>query len=261
MQIRSLLTLLTIALMCVFTLGCFEIEQSIELDRDMSGTADLKMGVDFEPMILIMATMQRQMEGKEGPPTEEDLAKAREDFKSQNESADDDMPTIEEANEELPEGIRLLDMDVKEDDLSVRTHFKFAFDELRKLVDLQLPSKNDEGEESEGVMNSPFENLELVDEGNTFTIRTKPSNPAESVEKQIEDQGAPPDPEMEKMMEDAFKNLRFAWKIKAPFEVVSHNATRVEGDTLIWEYDIERFKKMEAAGVDDEVGIQVTYRK
>lgn len=261
MRIRSILALLTIALMSVFTLGCFEIEQSIELDRDMSGTADLQIGVDFEPMILIMATMQRQMEGKEGPPSAEDLAKAREEFKSQNESPDDDMPSIEEANEQLPEGIRLLDMDVKEDDLSVSTHFRFAFDELRKLVNLQLPSKDQEGPQGEGIMDSPFENLELVDEGSTFTIRTKPSNPAENVEQQMEDQGAPEDPEMEKMMEDAFKNLRFAWKIKAPFEVVSHNATRVEGDTLIWEYDMERFKKMEASGADDEVGIQVTYKK
>ncbi len=259
MRIRASLVLLSVLLASIFTLGCFEIEQSIELDRDMSGTADLEIGIDFEPMILVMATMQRQMEGKEGPPSEEDLAKARAEFKSQNASPDDDLPSIEEANEKLPEGIRLLDMKVDENDLNVSTHFKFAFDELKKLVGLQLPSKDDV--QKQGIMDSPFENLELVEEGDTFTIRTKPSNPTESVEQQVADQGAEPDPAMEKMMEDAFSNLRFTWKIKAPFEVVSHNATRVDGDTLIWEFDMERFKQMESAGDDDEIGVQVTYRK
>lgn len=253
------ITLLTLAIS-----GCFEIEQSIELNKDMSGTADLKMAVDFEPMIVIMATMQKQMEGKEGPPTEEELAKARADFKAKNEAenSEDDMPSIEEANKELPEGVELLDMNLQEGETSVETKFKFKFDHLKKLVNLKLPSKAEEQEQGgDGIMDSPFENLELIDEGKTFTIRSKPSNPADSVEKQMEEQGAPSDPEMEKMMEDAFKNLRFAWKIKAPFEVVSHNATRVEGDTLIWEYDMERFKMMEQSGTPDDVGIQVTYRK
>lgn len=248
-----------LAMLCVSALGCFEIEQTIELERDMSGEADLHIGVDFEPMILIMATMQRQMEGKEGPPTAEELAKAREEFKSQNaaSAAEDDMPSIEEANRELPDGIRLLDMKIDEGDLRVATRFRFAFDELKKLVDLQLPSKDD----GENVLSSPFENLELVEKGDTFTIRSTPVNPADEVEQQMADQGAPADPEMEKMVEDAFRNLRFVWKIKAPFEVVSHNATRVDGDTLIWEYDIARFKEMERAGSTDDMAVRVTYRK
>ena len=258
--------LFTITLLSLAVAGCFEIEQSIELDEDMSGTADMAIGIDFEPMILIMATMQKQMEGKEGPPTEEELAKARAEFKEKNEEgeAEEDMPSIEEANEELPEGIELTDMNVVEKDTSVRMNFTFKFDHLKKMIGLTLPTKKADGPQTEldGVFDSPFENLELVDEGgDTFTIRTVAANPADAVEKQVSDQAGPPDEGMEKMMEDAFRDLRFAWKIKAPFEVVSHNATRVEGDTLIWVYDIERFREMEKAGTPDDIGIEVTYRK
>ncbi|MDX1583533.1 MAG: hypothetical protein R3338_08035 [Thermoanaerobaculia bacterium] len=264
MRTRSsrLLTPFILALFSFAFFACFEIEQSIELEEDMSGTADLKMAVDFEPVILIMATMQKQMEGKEGPPTEEELAKARAEFKAQNEAEDgDDLPSIEEANRELPEGIELTDMDMVEGETSVKTSFSFSFDHLRKLIGLQLPSKEKAESEDPGALESPFENLELVEGANTFTIRTRPENPADSVEQQVQDQGAPSDPAMEKMMKEAFRNLRFVWKVTAPFEVVSHNATRVEGNTLIWEYDMERFEMMESSGSPDEIGIEVTYRR
>ena len=250
------LTVVTLALV-----GCFEIEQSIELERDMSGTADLKIGVDMEPMVLIMATMQRQMEGKEGPPTEEELAKARTEFLEKESEGDKELPSVEEANAEMPEGIKILDMAIDEIDMRVISRFKFAFDTLAHLVNLELPSKGDEENPGEtNALDSPFQNLELVEEGNTFTIHSKPVNPTHSVEEQVAEQ-APPDPEMERMMEEAFRNLRFTWKIKAPFEVVSHNATQVDGDTLIWTYDIERFKQMEASGQNETLDIRVTYKK
>jgi uncharacterized integral membrane protein len=37
------------ALVVLFGTGCFEVEQSIELKRDLSGTANFKLGIDMEP--------------------------------------------------------------------------------------------------------------------------------------------------------------------------------------------------------------------
>jgi hypothetical protein len=266
MRTRSSLVVICFAVVLSISFtGCFEIEQSLELDENMSGTADIMIGVDLEPMALIMATMQRQMEGKEGPPSEEELAKARAEMKAQNEEETEEAGeplSLEEANADMPEGIRLLDMSVEEKGLQIVSRFKLAFDTLSHLVNFELPSEN--GQDAPGdvaVMESPFENLELIDEGDTFTIRSKPVNPTHDVEEQVAEQ-APPDPEMEKMMKEAFKNLRFTWKIKAPFEVVSHNATMVDGDTLIWTYDLETFEELEAAGADGEdLEIRVSYRK
>ena len=70
------------------------------------------------------------------------------------------------------------------------------------------------------------------------------------------------DEDTKKLMEDAFKNLRFAWKITATFEVVSSNAMRREGNTLIWEYDFARLQKLASSpNAADEMGVKVVYKK
>jgi hypothetical protein len=65
----------------------------------------------------------------------------------------------------------------------------------------------------------------------------------------------------EKMVKDAFSKMRVAYRITAPFTVVSHNATRREGNTLIWEYDMAAFEKMEKTKKLDDLGVRVTYRR
>ena len=67
----------------------------------------------------------------------------------------------------------------------------------------------------------------------------------------------------EKLVKEAFGKMRVVYRITAPFEVVSHNATRREGKTLVWEYDMETFEKMAASGkVDasngDDMPTQIT---
>src|SRR5438105_15901844 len=104
--------------------------------------------------------------------------------------------------------------------------------------------------------------MEVIEKGNMITIRTRPQNPADNVKSEASEQAPKLDPETEKMMNDAFKNLRIAWKITAPFEVISSNATRREGKTLIWEYNFEKLQKLAASpkAVDD-LGVSVTYKK
>ncbi|HEY0372362.1 MAG TPA: hypothetical protein VGD79_10190, partial [Thermoanaerobaculia bacterium] len=88
--------------------GCFEIDQSINLQKDLSGTADFHLGIDMEPMVLVMAQFAREMEGKKGPITEAELAKARADFKAnmKKESSSKE-PSREEIAKGLPEGVKL----------------------------------------------------------------------------------------------------------------------------------------------------------
>ncbi|HEV3076962.1 MAG TPA: hypothetical protein VHB47_21245, partial [Thermoanaerobaculia bacterium] len=59
--------------------GCFDVEQSVSLKRDLSGTAGFNMTVDLEPMIAFMASMQHSMEGKPGDPTPAEIEAARRD--------------------------------------------------------------------------------------------------------------------------------------------------------------------------------------
>jgi|SRR5438045_4170858 len=260
---------LVLAAVAVFSLGCFEIEQSIDLKKDMSGTANLKIGIDMEPMVIIMAQVQKEMSGKKGPLTKEEIAAAKADFKknakkSESKGAEDPR---KEAEGGLPPGVKLLDAKVTEKEFGVVTDMKFGFDKLSSLVGVKLGKKK-EGEQGGGdptkksVLDSPFEGMEVLETANTITIRTKPQNPADKVKQETSEQAPKLDPETEKMMNDAFKNTRIAWKITAPFEVVSSNATRKEGNTLIWEYDFEKLQKLAASkkGMDD-LSVKVVYKR
>src|ERR1700730_8806623 len=68
--------------------GCFDVEESVSLRRDLSGTAGFNMTVDLEPMIAFMAGMQPSMAGMTGDPTPEEMEAARKDFLAKQKSQD-----------------------------------------------------------------------------------------------------------------------------------------------------------------------------
>lgn len=256
-----------VALLCVLllTTGCFQIDQTINLDKNMSGTADFHLGINFEPMIMIMAQFAHDMEGKTGPVTKEEIAKAKAEFKKSEKKNEPKTkePTLAEMNQDMPEGVRLLDFKAKEKDFAIETDFKFGFDKLQQLVGVKLPSKGEgEGDPTKkSIIDSPFEGLELIEKGNTITLQTKPLNPAEEVKEEAKEGAPKMDAQAEKMMQDAFKDMRVSYRINAPFTVVSHNATRKEGNTLVWEYTMKEFEAMAGKKKTDDVGVRVTYRR
>jgi len=259
--------ILVAALFVLFGTGCFEVEQSIELKRDLSGTANFKLGVDMEPMVMIMAKVQKEMSGDKSPLTKAEIAAAKADFKkNEKKSTTTKEDPRKQAESGLPPGVKLLDVAVDEKEFGVVTNMKFAFDKLSSLVGVKLGGKK-EGEApadptKKSIIDTPFQGLEISETAKTISIHTKPQNPAEKVKSEASEQGPKMDPDTEKMMNDAFKNLRVAWKITAPFEVASSNATRREGNTLIWEYDWDKLQKLAASKKAlDDLEVRVTYKK
>lgn len=246
----------------VLLTGCFEIEQSINIQKDLSGTADFHLGIDMEPMIVIMAQVGREMEGKKGPMTAAELAKAKAEFKKSSKTEKKgEAPSRAEMEKDLPPGVKLLDFKATEKDFGVVTNLKFGFQKLNQLVGVKLPSKEGGDPTQKNIIDTPFEGLELIEKGNTITIQTKPTNPAEKVNEQAAEAGPKPDPAMEKMMKDAFSKMRVVYRLTAPFTIVSHNAMRKEGNTLIWEYNMETFEKLEKAKKLDDFAVKVVYRR
>lgn len=244
----------------LLTAACFEIEQTIELERDLSGRAGVRVGVNFEPLVLIMSQVRREMEGKEGPPSAAEMEAARKEFLEQSERTREQR-TVDgsEIEGQLPEGIEMLDFALEEKDLGVVTTFRFAFDSVSRLAELRLPSSGDDPTRK-NVVETPFGGLQLTDAGDTFTIQSNAQNPASGAKGEAKG-SVKVDADTEKLMEKAFQDLRVAYRITAPFEVVSHNATRVEKDTLIWEYDYDTFKRMEASKQSLDLNVRVTYRR
>lgn len=260
---RTLFRTLAVGLV-LLTAGCFQIEQHVTLDRNLSGTADFLMAMDMETMVPMMAAMNRAFSGQGGAPTEQDMEMARQQLRQSIEQdlAQEGPPDLDEMREDLPEGVRLLDADISHEDLRTRTSFNFEFDDIRALTDMSLDEQ--EGEMSEGgdPMESPFGNLEVIEEDGTLVIRS--ASPLEEVSEQQDEmmegtggmmQG------MDEAMKDMFRGMSVVFTLEAPFDVVEHNATRVEGDRLIWEYGADDFEAVMERGAPTDEGIFVRYRR
>ena len=253
---------------CLVLTGCFDVEQSLVLQKDMSGKAGFTMKVDMEPMVYFMAQMQHSMSGKEGEATKEEIAAAKKDFltKKKTEDKPDMAGDKVKLEKDLPPGIKLLDASMKDEGLKMTVHLLFAFDNAAKLGMIHLPKKDGEkgGAEAEAPgpgggpgnpFDEPFAGLTLKDEGKTLLLTSKTVNPAaEQTDKMPEMK-----PEEQKQIEQIFKGLRIAWKIEAPFDVVESNATRRDGHTLYWEYDFKTLQKMKPEQLAQ--GVRVRFKK
>jgi len=249
---------LGLALVAVFTTGCFDIEQTLTLERNLSGQAGFSMKIDMEPMAYFMAQMERQFSGKTGEPSAADVAKARAELvKSSKPKPTDFEAEKREMASKLPKGVTLKDATFSESELAVAVGLLFGFDHPSKLAAIKLSDNKTSakaGQPGENPIDAPFADLKVVDEGATILITGPPQNPLESAKDE-----APPTPEAEKMIAQLMKNLRVVFKIAAPFQVVTHNAHRREGTTLIWQYDLKSLESLTPQQLSES--IKVRYRK
>lgn len=250
---------------CLLT-GCFDVEQSLVLHKDLSGKAGFSMKVDMEPMVLMMLMMQRSMEGKEGEPSAEEIEAAKKDFLAnakKTEAKPDPEKQKEELANRLPAGVELLDSRIGDEGLKVLAAFTLGFDDVHKLKNIQLSAPKPAGEAQgppgpENPFDTPFGDLEVTEQGDTLLVTSKAKNPMDEQKEELSG-GGEVSPDMEQQLERAFQGLRIAWRIEAPFEVLEHNAHRRDGNTLVWEYTLDSLKTMDPGKVAE--GIRVRYKK
>lgn len=241
------------------TTACIDMEYGLALERDLSGTATLDLNIDLERMAYVSAKMQKMFSGAEGEPTEEEIEDARQRLLEEMEEEEDltEEGLRDEIEGDLPEGVELLEVEADDEGLERRVLVRFAFDHVDRLQEMNVASDDEAGSEAEAGGQAgaePFGDLEVVDEGETLLVTNAPLNPMAEAREQM--QGGMPG--MEEMIAEAFEGLRVAFSIQAPFEIVEHNATRVDGRTLWWEFDFASLAQ-EGGGVPDH--IMVRYRK
>jgi hypothetical protein len=226
--------------------ACFQMEYALVLQEDLSGTAGLDVTIDLEQMAVGMASVQRSFGGEEGPPSAEEIAAARENLLAEMEDGAFEEENIEaEVAEDLPAGVELLGAHQTTEGLRTSIDIDFRFDHISLLNEMDLA-----GDEAGPADSRPFGGLEVVEEGNTIVIRQDPINPIEEAKKSTGMMGG-----MEGLVADMFKNLRIAFTLEAPFEIVEHNATSQTGRVLSWIYDYETL----TAGTPE--GVYVRYRR
>ncbi|MFV1987560.1 MAG: hypothetical protein ACC682_09760 [Gemmatimonadota bacterium] len=220
--------------------GCFQMDYVITLDDDLSGEAMLDVAIDLDDMAYVIASIQRGFAGDEGSPTDEEIAAAREELLEQVESgalAEENMR--EEIEPDLPPGVTLLDASSSRDGLRTEVSIRLAFDHVSALDELDVGPDAGPGADTE-----PFGSIEIIDEGDTFVLRTRPMNPVE----EAREEGAMLDG-VPNLVETMFRNLRIGFTLDAPFEIVDHNATARDGSRLTWTYDYEALSNGEDSGI------------
>ena len=258
---RRLAAILCI-LMSVAAAGCMSLEQTITLQKDLSGTAVFTMDIDMDPMVAMVARMTHKLTGKEGEPTAADIEAARTQLLTAKKSKPFEFEKEKaEIFEKLPAGVKLTDATFKDDGLKMGLRFALAFDNAAKLgtVKLEPPSGGTPAPEGVGnPMETPFLGLQVVDEGGTVLVTSPAQNPLAGERLKTEEL-AELGPEVMSEVEALLKKFSVRFKLAAPFDVIEHNAHRKEGTTLIWEYDMAAIEKM--AKGDASPSIRVRYRK
>lgn len=204
---------------------------------------------DTEPMLYAAVRMVKLVSGDSGEPTAKELRAAKQYFLGkQGQYGDFDVEAFTRAQERsLPEGVTLTEAYFSRQEMKQHYQVEFAFDHFEKLVAVELEDSWKGKFASAGRLNQmvqrPFA-FRLVDDGETLLVTSEPINPMV------------PTPEINLRFARELKGLRVYLKIDAPFEVVEHNATLVEGRALIWEYDYETLKRGSAPAQ-----IRVRYRR
>lgn len=229
-----------------FAAGCMQFEYGITLEEDMSGTADVDLAIDLDRVAYMAAYVQNAFGGEGGEPSAEQIQEAREEILQ--EMDDDEDFSVEsmraEIEPDLPEGVALVYANVNREELLTTVNMRFAFDHVDKLKEIRLDD-DDDGEDSGTPIDSePFENLEIIEDGDEIIIRSEPINPMQ----EIDEMGEMPFVSDE-MIEKLLQGFSVTFSITSPFKVEEHNATRKDGKTLVWEFNLETLKSGEATGI------------
>ncbi|HEX7780647.1 MAG TPA: hypothetical protein VF424_15465 [Vicinamibacterales bacterium] len=242
--------------------GCLQLEQTLTLEKDLSGKAGFAMNLDMESLVPIMATVKKSMEGKSGAPTAAELAEARTEVVGTHKSNIRDVEKDKlEFERQLPPGVKLLDLQAKDDGLKVAANFLVGFDQVSKLSQIRFPKNSERGERPDAMgtnpVDSPFGALKVVADGQTILVTTPVTNPLAEEEEKVSQ--APLDAALTGVIQQLFNGVHIVFRITSPFEVLEHNAHRREGPTLIWDYDFAKIQKMTSEQMN--AGIRVKYRK
>jgi hypothetical protein len=254
---RKIATATALMLSAGLLSGCFNIEQGLKLNKDLSGEAGVTMALNMEPMALLMLSMQREMSGQTGEPTPAEIEKAKQDLLASSKSrTTDKFPPKMLIEKALPEGVKLLDTSISEEGLRMTMRFSLAFDNVAKLSQINLPGEKQANVLGANPMDQPFP-FDIKDEGGTLLLTMQTKNPVGERRTEKPDTKVPPG--LQKQIDAAFKDVRLAFKLETPLEVVEHNATRKEGQTLVWEYDAKALEKMTPEQLAQ--GVRVRLRK
>lgn len=226
--------------------GCMQFEYGVTLEEDLSGTADVDVTFDLERVAYMIAYVQNAFTDEGGEPSDEQVQAAREDLLAEMDEDDDfsEASMRAEIEPDLPDGVALVFARMDRDELRTTVDMRFAFDHVRKLKEIRLDDDDQGGGSAAPVDSQPFEDLEIIEDGDEIIVRSQPINPIDEMD-ELEDSPWVTDAMVERLLE----GFSITFRLTSPFRVVEHNATRKEGKSLVWEFNLQTLESGEATGI------------
>jgi hypothetical protein len=223
--------------------GCMQFEYGITLEEDLSGTADVDIRVDLDRVAYMSAYIQNAFGGEGGEPSAEQIEEARQEILTEMDENEDfnEESLRAEIEPDLPDGVELVYVRVNRDELLTTMNMRFAFDHVDKLKEIRLDDDDEGDDEGAPIDAEPFRELEIIEEGDEIIIRSEPINPMEEMDELpwVSDD----------MMDKLLEGFAITFTVTSPFNVEEHNATRKNGNTLVWEFNLETLKSGESTGI------------
>ena len=248
---------IALALCLPFVSACFNVEQGLKLNKDLSGEVGFSMKMNMEPIALIMLGMQREMSGQKGDPTPLEIEQAKKEILASGKTRSSQrFPPRALIEKNLPPGVKLLDTSISEEGMGMSARFSLAFDNVSKLSQIRVPADTGGDPQDKNPFEHPFP-FDIKDEGSTLLLTMETKNPVGDQKAQTGEMKLPS--ALQKQIEAAFSGLRIAFKLETPLAIVDHNATRTDGQTLYWEYDLKALEEMTPQQLAQ--GVRVRLRK
>lgn len=201
-----ILSWVAIGLLLAATAGCIKVDQTLTLERDGSGSLDIRYGMSEQTIAQIKAMEQMSQNVGEGikveqeSPFEFDEATVRKEFET-----------------DKPDGVELVSVSSEIVDGWKYVDLKLSFDDLEALKETEL-----------------FKNSQLRlrrDEDGNYTLVQKSAGGND-----VNAGDAP----MQAQMAAMFAGLRIVNTVVVPGEVIETNATSFDGQRASWVFDIEQ---------------------
>ena len=229
-------------LVSLVTCGCLDVVESIRLKKNLSGEGSVVATLDLDQyarsMLLVLSGMSIKEPSKLSPEETSKLVKELEQDETSlaglwHESED----AIQTLVASFPAGVhRTGSSSGRSGESKWVVRVDFTFDDVAKLRRLRaavgtLPT----------VYVDPFEGLEVNDDGHEVVLTRSLHQGQEACFGALVDE-----PEGARVRRAGDCPIRVAFQLEAPFHIIDANATRNEGAKLVWDFDAQALRPINA---------------
>ena len=229
---RAIGMIVAMAALLVIQTGCLEIEEVIQINKDLSGTSAIAVSIDMKAMLGPLLML-----GGDDMNVEEIMAEAADEQQGEMREK------LAELEAALPAGIALVGSDLAREGSRMVTRLILSFDDIETFARFRQDSEAMSSlSDDDGPGQSPLGPMRVVRTDDRLELQFE--SVADDADLTPPDDA---DPEMAAMVQSMFSGqMKVSLHIEAPWAVVEHNGSGQHNERTSWEYDVMQLSQTPA---------------